>query len=163
MKIGVHGRWSRRLGATVSAAIAKCLAEPPVAVIADLYDLGDPDAASMPLWLAAHRAASVLRPPVPFAVCLPTASELVVNAVEHAGTDIRVTVSHRGGGMHLAVHDGVSRLSQPRHSQPSTRTDLVTRRGTGLRVVHADADAWGAIPTRGGKIVWAAVRARPGG
>ncbi|GGN19287.1 hypothetical protein FHR83_003967 [Actinoplanes campanulatus] len=64
VEIGVHGRWSRCLGADVSAAIGRCLAEPPAGIIADLYDLGDPDAASMPLWLAARRAASALRPAV---------------------------------------------------------------------------------------------------
>ncbi|WP_433790835.1 ATP-binding protein [Actinoplanes sp. CA-252034] len=199
VEIGVHGRWSRRLGVDVSAAIGKCLVEPPAGIIADLYDLGDPDGASMLLWLAARRAASVLQPPVEFALCLPTAtalnhqirragvaphlprfatmaearaavsrrmapaprlqadlpphlecagvardlvvragdtwnvpepllmraklvmSELVVNAVEHAGSDIRVTVSHRGIGLHLAVCDGVSRLPRPRHPLPAAR------------------------------------------
>ncbi|MEV6600094.1 hypothetical protein AB0M36_25055 [Actinoplanes sp. NPDC051346] len=48
----------------------------PSGVIADLYDLGDPDGASMPLWLATRRAAIVLQPPEQLALCLPTTSGL---------------------------------------------------------------------------------------
>jgi anti-sigma regulatory factor (Ser/Thr protein kinase) len=239
VEIGVHGRWSSRLGGDVSAAIGKCLAEPPAGIIADLRDLGDPGAASAPLWLGAFRTTSVPRPPVQFALCLPTAtalnrrlrraaearrlplfatmaeartavarrlspaprlraempphpscagmarnlvaqagdswnlpemllmratlvvSELVANAVEHAGTDIRVIVSQRGAGLHLAVRDGVSDLPLPGHPRAEAGAELLTRRGAGLGIVNAGADAWGAMPTRGGKIVWAAIRPRP--
>jgi hypothetical protein len=41
VEVGVHGRWSRRFGDEVSAAIGRCLAEPPAGIIADLHDLGD--------------------------------------------------------------------------------------------------------------------------
>ncbi|MFC6566514.1 ATP-binding protein [Actinoplanes utahensis] len=240
VEIGVHGRWSRSLGADVSAAIGKCLAEPPAGIIADLYDLGDPDAASMPLWLAARRAVSAVQPAVQFALCLPTAtalnrrlrrtdvvphvflfatlaearaavtrrlapvprrqadmpphsasaglardlvtragadwnlpepllmrarlvmSELVVNAVEHAGTRIRVTVSHRGADLHLSVHDGTTSRPSLRSAQSSSGTEVLTRPGTRLGIVQAGADAWGSMPARGGKVVWAVVRPRSG-
>ncbi|MEV4702812.1 ATP-binding protein [Actinoplanes sp. NPDC049316] len=78
-------------------------------------------------------------------------SELVTNAVEHAGTDVTVTVWRRGTGLHLSVRDGDPRL--PRLLDPSPGG-----RGAGLRVVGARATAWGAMATRDGKLVWATLR-----
>ncbi|GGN56269.1 hypothetical protein GCM10010112_07960 [Actinoplanes lobatus] len=85
-------------------------------------------------------------------------SELVTNAVEHAGTDIRVVVSRRGAGVHLSVADSDPRL--PRLIRPSSpRPDLpLDERGRGLRTVQATAAQWGALPTEAGKVVWATVR-----
>ncbi|MEU8236237.1 ATP-binding protein [Actinoplanes sp. NPDC048967] len=81
-------------------------------------------------------------------------SELVGNAVAHAGTDILATVSRRGNGMHLAVTDHDPRLpvllDQPCGNPAEVRH--------GLQVVHAAATLWGAIPTKTGKVVWAVVR-----
>jgi anti-sigma regulatory factor (Ser/Thr protein kinase) len=85
------------------------------------------------------------------------AGELVYNAIEHAGTDLVVTVSRRGDGLHLAVHDRGARLPallQPTE-EPAGSSD---HRGRGLRLVHAIAVAWGAMPTRDGKVVWATIR-----
>jgi len=85
-------------------------------------------------------------------------SELATNAVEHAGTDFIVTVSRGGTGRpHVAVHDGASRFPHP--SGPALidpRTTFPVR-GRGLLLVHAVAAAWGAMPARGGKVVWATV------
>jgi hypothetical protein len=78
--------------------------------------------------------------------------ELVANAVVHAGTDMTLTLSVRGPGLHLAVHDGDHRL-------PAVPTGT----GGGLRMVESQASAWGAVPTRDGKVVWALVRPRPHG
>jgi hypothetical protein len=85
-------------------------------------------------------------------------SELVTNAMEHAGTEIRVVVTRRGPGLHLAVFDGSSRL--PELIRPiRPRADLpLDERGQGLRRVQATAARWGAAPTDSGKVVWAAVR-----
>jgi len=77
--------------------------------------------------------------------------ELVANAVVHAGTDMTLTMSVRGTGLHLAVHDGDHRL-------PELRAGA----GRGLRMVESRASAWGAVPTRDGKVVWALVRPRRG-
>ena len=85
-------------------------------------------------------------------------SELVTNAVEHAGTDVWASVSQRGTGLYLAVSDGVARL--PELQDPDTdpaEPQRLSERGRGLRLVHAGAAAWGAMPTRGGKVVWATV------
>jgi anti-sigma regulatory factor (Ser/Thr protein kinase) len=84
-------------------------------------------------------------------------SELTANAVEHARTDLVLTVSRSGSRLHLAVRDGEPRY--PRICQPPRPDDPAspTERGRGLLLVHAVATAWGAIPARGGKVVWATV------
>ncbi|KUL39636.1 ATP-binding protein [Actinoplanes awajinensis] len=87
-------------------------------------------------------------------------SELVTNAVEHAGTEIRVVVAWRGTGLHLSVGDGSPRMPhllrppRPRQGHP------LDERGRGLRAVHETAELWGAVPTPEGKVVWATVRPR---
>ncbi|SDS19416.1 ATP-binding protein [Actinoplanes derwentensis] len=92
-------------------------------------------------------------------------SELVVNAAEHAGTDIEVVVSVRGGSavaaLHLAVYDGDPVLPRMRDPVTGPLGPSLTDRGLGLRIVGAAASAWGALPARSGKLVWAIVRARP--
>jgi hypothetical protein len=75
-EIGVHGPWSYRLGAEVSAGIRSRLLERPTAMIIDLCDLFDPDGASLALWLATRRACTVVRPPVGLALCLPNTTRL---------------------------------------------------------------------------------------
>jgi hypothetical protein len=77
-EIAVHGSWSHRLGLDVTAALRDCFADRPGDVIIDLHDMQDDDAASLPLWLAARRAASVHRPSVRLALCLPVATVLEI-------------------------------------------------------------------------------------
>jgi anti-anti-sigma regulatory factor len=80
-------------------------------------------------------------------------SELVSNAVEHAGTDMVVLVSRRPDGVHIAVCDQDSRMPQvPEHD-----SDMHLR-GRGLMMTGATAAAWGAMPTATGKVVWATLR-----
>jgi anti-sigma regulatory factor (Ser/Thr protein kinase) len=83
-------------------------------------------------------------------------TELVANAVEHAGTDLVVAVRRRGGGLHLAVSDGDPRL--PSLLDPPPPGSPCEGRGRGLRAVHAASIAWGAMPTATGKVVWAVPR-----
>lgn len=86
------------------------------------------------------------------------ASELVANAVVHAGTDVDVWVSIRGAIVHLAVQDGsrqLPRLLDVGHEHPAA-----LQRGWGLRTVTAAATAWGALPCRDGKAVWATLAVR---
>jgi len=88
-------------------------------------------------------------------------SELATNAVEHARTDYIATVTHTPTALHLAVRDGATRFphpSEPRHTNPQMS---LPERGRGLRLVHAVAAAWGAMPTRGGKVVWATLKYFP--
>ncbi|GIF08758.1 ATP-binding protein [Actinoplanes siamensis] len=87
-------------------------------------------------------------------------SELVTNAVEHAGTEIQVAVVRRGAGLHLSVADGsvaLPRLVRPARQRPGLPLD---ERGHGLQAVDGTAELWGAMPTPDGKVVWATVRAR---
>jgi anti-sigma regulatory factor (Ser/Thr protein kinase) len=232
VEMAVHGRWSQRLGMDVSSGVRKCLAEHPSAVIADLHDMGDPDGASVALWIAGRRAATALQPPVQLVLCVPpeaplahrlqrvgaggylpvfptmcaaraavgsrlpltdllqltlppdllsaslarnlvgeacqawdlvellhparlVMSELVVNAAEHAGTDMIATVSRRGAGLHLSVRDGEPTLPQLRSLAPVVAGMPLDERGQGLHLVHAASAAWGAMPTQDGKVVWA--------
>jgi anti-sigma regulatory factor (Ser/Thr protein kinase) len=82
-------------------------------------------------------------------------SELASNAIEHARTDFAVTVSRDAGRLHVAVQDGVPEFPRPRWPALVSPPLSLRPRGHGLLLVHAVADAWGAMPTRGGKVVWA--------
>lgn len=89
-------------------------------------------------------------------------SELVTNAVEHARTEMEVSISRRGTALHLAVRDRDPNLPRVIDPGPVEAGLPLDERGHGLRMVHADSVAWGAIPTAGGKLVWATVRDRAG-
>lgn len=80
-------------------------------------------------------------------------SELVTNAVQHAGTDIGVTVTRRAERLDLIVSDKnhhVPALPAPRHGITAL---------SGLHLVHAVAARWGTVPTSDGKMIWATPRA----
>jgi len=84
-------------------------------------------------------------------------SELVTNAVRHARTEITVVISLRGRCLHLSVSDLLvhpprMRLARPRPGAP------LYELGRGLQTVNATATAWGSLPTRTGKVVWATLR-----
>ncbi|GAA2908604.1 hypothetical protein Acy02nite_88260 [Actinoplanes cyaneus] len=86
-------------------------------------------------------------------------SELATNAVDHAGTEFVVTVIRRGSRLHLAVRDGDSRYPLMGAADDGIRVPL-GERGRGLRLVHAAAEVWGAIPADNGKVVWATMPAQ---
>lgn len=80
------------------------------------------------------------------------ASELATNAIEHARTGFVVTLSRQARRLHVAVQDGAPgfpRLHRPAPVGPAAL------HGRGLLLVDAIAAAWGAMPTRSGKVVWA--------
>ncbi|MCM4081017.1 ATP-binding protein [Paractinoplanes hotanensis] len=85
------------------------------------------------------------------------ASELATNAVEHARTDFIVTVARSDTRLHLSIHDCVSRFPAASELRLADQPAELGERGRGLRLVHATAAVWGAVPTRDGKVVWAAV------
>ena len=75
-------------------------------------------------------------------------SELVTNAVLHAGTATRVDIDVRGQRVRISVFDGDSRLPQVQHYEP----DAIT--GRGLLLVQRIARQWGAERLPNGKVVW---------
>lgn len=88
-------------------------------------------------------------------------TELVANAVEHAGTDIDVTITQRGGHLRVAVADRSPVLPKLRHRMPGggrtpTKYQLAVR-GRGLPLVNRCAHRVGAIPGPDGKVIWATV------
>lgn len=75
-------------------------------------------------------------------------SEVVTNAVLHAGTDIEVRIRPRGAGVHIEVADGSPVLPALRHYHG----DAIT--GRGLRILETTASQWGTLATDSGKVVW---------
>lgn len=76
-------------------------------------------------------------------------SELVTNAMIHAGTDIDVTLAEHRGSVRVAVRDHSHDLPVERH----VRSD---ESGRGLGIVAELASSWGVLPhADGGKVVWA--------
>jgi hypothetical protein len=83
------------------------------------------------------------------------ATEMINNAVRHAGTEIEAVISHRGQVrrpvsrrgtyLHLAVYDRDPRMPEPAG-------------GRGLHIIRVASQGWGALPTRDGKVVWALLR-----
>lgn len=81
-------------------------------------------------------------------------SELVTNAVRHAGTVVDLTVSMRDHGVRVSVRDGASALAR---MQTPTESD---DHGRGLLIVDSLATAWGNVPLGEGKTVWAMMAPR---
>jgi anti-anti-sigma regulatory factor len=81
------------------------------------------------------------------------ATELVANAVQHAGTAMTFVVTHRPSYLHLACRD---RSPAEPHRGPTDDLDG----GRGLLLIEAIAESWGFSPTLDGKVVWATVRSR---
>jgi anti-anti-sigma regulatory factor len=81
------------------------------------------------------------------------ASELVTNAVVHAGTLIDLTLRLTPPFLHIAVRDGGAGQVRIR-----SIVDESSESGRGLLLVDALATAWGSLVSQSGKIVWATVR-----
>lgn len=80
------------------------------------------------------------------------ATELVSNAVRHAGGDLVLRAALGQRFLHISVRDG--------NPAPPTRLipDPYVGRGRGLILVDALASGWGSTPVSGGKVVWATLR-----
>jgi anti-sigma regulatory factor (Ser/Thr protein kinase) len=85
-------------------------------------------------------------------------SELVTNAVVHAGGRIRVAVERSRKYMHLYVTDGGDNLPQLPSSRVGFTPSTGRPGGLGLGLVESLADAWGTVVTHHGKTVWARLR-----
>jgi anti-sigma regulatory factor (Ser/Thr protein kinase) len=80
-------------------------------------------------------------------------SELVTNAVRHAGTDLEVEVALIPGGVRVQVSDSGGGYPVAREADPQDE------RGRGLGIVDSVAARWGVedVPA-GGKRVWVDLR-----
>lgn len=81
------------------------------------------------------------------------ASELVTNAVVHAGGTIRVHVSSGDGTVRIGVEDGSARPPLPRQAADSDHG------GRGLALVTDLSARWGVDELVAGKEVWFELRA----
>jgi len=78
-------------------------------------------------------------------------SELVTNAIVHAGSAATVVASQSDGAIRVEVHDHGT-------DAPMVRDRDRGPGGLGLRLVASLADAWGWEPNDDGKLVWAVRR-----
>ena len=76
-------------------------------------------------------------------------SELVTNAVLHAGSGPVLTLRAYADGVRVEVADAAQRLPTAREYGEDSGT------GRGLHLVDGLARSWGAEPTPAGKVVWA--------
>src|SRR6478736_8879901 len=92
-------------------------------------------------------------------------TELVTNAVLHAGTDLTVSVSCTRGFVEIAVFDGSPVVPATRPpgdvtgdaadvNRPHVQDSGEAARGRGLLLVDALAAEWGVSPQSDGKAVW---------
>jgi hypothetical protein len=82
-------------------------------------------------------------------------SELVTNAMVHAGTDMEVSIAAHSQALRLTVRDHSASLPMPR------KADL-EEDGRGLAIISGLSRAWGVLPTAdSGKVVWAVMDATP--
>jgi anti-sigma regulatory factor (Ser/Thr protein kinase) len=84
-------------------------------------------------------------------------SELVTNAVLHAGTEVQIILEDRGDHVHIEVVDLNRRQPVPRFTPYD---DLQT--GRGLTLLDSVAAEWGVDPRERGKAVWFDLSSRPG-
>ena len=83
-------------------------------------------------------------------------SELIGNAIVHAGTEITVSVRCASDRALVEVHDGSPIIPQPK------RPEVLRAGGLGLPIVQALALRWGVEPCAGdGKTVWFEVPTTP--
>ena len=75
-------------------------------------------------------------------------SEIVTNALVHAGTAMRLRILMAGQGVRVELTDGSPRLPSPRTFGVASPT------GRGLLLVQELVTRWGAHPTPAGKVVW---------
>jgi anti-sigma regulatory factor (Ser/Thr protein kinase) len=79
------------------------------------------------------------------------ASELVTNAVRHAGSELTVTLSRGAGRLRVAVADGGTELPHVVSAKATAAS------GRGLKLVQAVSADWGCERRADGKVVWADV------
>jgi PAS domain S-box-containing protein len=81
-------------------------------------------------------------------------SEIVTNALVHAGTPIDVAFSFVDGGLRVEVTDGSPHAPRQRGYGPNAGT------GRGLMLLEEMVDEWGVVPDDPGKTVWFQIASR---
>lgn len=83
-------------------------------------------------------------------------SEIVTNAVVHAGTEITVTVHLAADSVRIEVSDGAPADAIPPPADLERGQDAIVDLGggRGLLLVQMMAVRWGVEPVDAGKIVW---------
>ncbi|WP_430784326.1 ATP-binding protein [Actinoplanes sp. G11-F43] len=81
------------------------------------------------------------------------ANELVANVVDHAHTMMTLRLSVRDRYLNIAVRDG-----SPEPPVARTPAPAEVLGGRGLLLVSELAHSWGHLPSKDGKVVWAAIR-----
>jgi anti-sigma regulatory factor (Ser/Thr protein kinase) len=80
-------------------------------------------------------------------------SELITNAMIHAGTDIDLTLAEHRRSVRIAVRDHSHDLPVEQHGRSEEH-------GRGLAIVAELSSTWGVLPhADGGKVVWAVIDA----
>jgi len=83
-------------------------------------------------------------------------SEVVTNAVLHAGTPAEVTVRADGAGVRVEVADGATAPPVRRLGYSRTATT-----GRGCLLLDGMATRWGWTPLAAGKVTWFVVEPEP--
>lgn len=78
-------------------------------------------------------------------------SEIVTNAVTHAGTDVAISVRNEDDAVVVEVHDGVPTMVP---QQPAVAAPLEATSGRGMHIVAALSVAWGVRTDSTGKVIW---------
>lgn len=81
-------------------------------------------------------------------------TELVANAVRHAGTDMEIRITNLDSGIRLEVYDGSTRPLRPRPA------NLQDEGGRGLLLVDALSSSYGVEGEPPGKRVWVELLSR---
>lgn len=88
-------------------------------------------------------------------------SELVTNAVRHARSSVRITLSVEGGRVRTGVWDhNLAPLPAPVAGGPGDSVEDLPEGGRGLFLVQALSDNWGSETTAEGKCVWFELQTR---
>jgi anti-anti-sigma regulatory factor len=148
---GLVARRPPNVFGTVTEARAALAAEPaPEPIRTEL----------LPAWGAARHARNVVteaclrwRLAHLLAPAVLIATELVVNAAEHASTVMTLDLRLGRRYFYVAVHDGTRLLPAP--ARPGSA------RGRGLRLVDSQAWRWGHRLESDGKVVWCALARAP--
>lgn len=142
-------------------SVAEALASLPSALVPSsqrrrVHLPPDPNAAGQARAVAAHTLHGWGLDDLIFPVELIT-SELVSNAVRHAGTPADLLLRLGPDGVRVAVHDG----DPTPPIRPPASVDVGQEGGRGLLLVQAAAHRWGVLIGSHDKIVWADVRPAP--